>query len=232
MLKIRPAAERGHANYGWLDTNYSFSFADYHDPAAMGFRALRVINEDRIAGGGAFGTHPHRDMEIITYVLQGALEHRDSLGSGGVLVPGEVQHMSAGSGIRHSEANASAIEPLHLLQIWLLPTRKGVKPNYQQQAYLIAEQPNKLHLVASSDGRNGSLAMTTDADIYAARLEPGVVLVEPNKRGHGWLQVARGSVVVNGVSLKQGDGVAISSEPELTIEAREQGAEFLLFDLA
>lgn len=233
MLILRPSQDRGHANYGWLDTYHTFSFADYYDPEAMGYRALRVINEDRIAAAQGFGTHSHRDMEIITYVLEGALEHRDSLGSGGLLRPGEVQHMSAGRGIRHSEFNASEAEPLHLLQIWLLPTKNDIAPTYSQQAYPIAGERNRLHLVASSEGREGSLKMESDAELYAARLDAGAQVRHGfTSRKYGWLQVARGGVAVNGTRLAQGDGVAIEDEDAITIEAGPDGAEFLLFDLA
>jgi len=239
MLTVRPAEDRGHANHGWLDTYHTFSFADYYDPGAMGFRALRVINEDRIAAGRGFGSHPHRDMEIITYVLEGALEHRDSLGSGGVVTPGEVQHMSAGRGIRHSEANGLKDEPLHLLQIWLMPDRNGVEPKYGQKVFPIATEKNKLHLVASSDGRDGSLPMETDADLYAGQFEAGAQLTQNLRRGYGWLQVARGSIAVKGLAagegagleLKEGDGLSLSAERTVEIEAL-QAAEFLLFDLA
>jgi redox-sensitive bicupin YhaK (pirin superfamily) len=231
MLSIRPAEARGHANHGWLDTNYTFSFADYFDPKHMGFRALRVINEDRIAPGMGFGTHPHRDMEIITYVLEGSLAHKDSLGTAGVIQPGEVQRMSAGTGIRHSEFNASEKDALHLLQIWLMPNKTGIPPSYDQRVFAVEDEKNKLHLLASHDGRDGSFHMHSDADLYAAQLEAGTT-VEHNFTGerHGWLQVARGSVVVNGTELKQGDGVAISSEDKVKIRANED-AEVLLFDL-
>ena len=232
MLTLRPAKERGHANYGWLDTNYTFSFADYHDPKAMGFRALRVINEDHVAPGQGFGTHSHHNMEIITYVLEGAVEHRDSLGSGGVLRPGQIQHMSAGSGIRHSEFNPSKTESLHLLQIWLLPTRNGTAPSYTDRTFPIVEERNRLHLLASEDGRDGSLKMTSDSDVYAARLDAGTKFEHSFGRKYGWLQVARGTLKVNGTPLAHGDGVAIKEEPVATVEAGPEGAEFLLFDLA
>ncbi len=231
MLDLRLAQDRGHANHGWLDTHHSFSFADYYDPKFNGFRDLRVFNEDRIAPAQGFGTHPHRDMEIITYVLEGALQHRDSLGNGGVLTPGEVQHMSAGSGIRHSEFNHSQTEPLHLLQIWLIPNKPGVDPHYAQKRFPIAEEPNRLHLAASPDGREGSLAMKNDAKFYVARLTPEATMeyVFPAE-GFGWLQVARGSVNANGHVLHHGDALAISLEHKLTIQATKE-AEILLFDL-
>lgn len=233
MLTLRRSKERGHANYGWLDTNYTFSFADYYDPKAMGFRALRVINEDHVAGGQGFGTHSHRDMEILTYVLDGAIEHRDSLGSGGVLRPGQVQHMSAGTGIRHSEYNASETEPLHLLQIWLLPSKDGIAPSYKDRAFPIIDKPNQLHLVSSQDGRESSLKLEADADVFAAKLDSGAeVKHDFRERKYGWLQVARGGVTVNGSELAQGDGVAIDREDSITILAGAGGAEFLLFELA
>lgn len=232
MLSIRPAESRGHANHGWLDTNHTFSFADYYDPKAMGFRALRVINEDRIAPGMGFGTHPHRDMEIITYVLDGSLAHKDSLGTVGVIRPGEVQRMSAGTGIRHSEYNASDKDPLHLMQIWLMPNKTGIAPSYDQRVFAVEEEKNKLHLLASEDGRDGSFQMHSDADLYAAQLEAGTTVEHDfGKQRHGWLQVARGSVTVNGSELKQGDGLAISDEGKVQIAAKD-AAEVLLFDLA
>lgn len=231
MLSVRSAEDRGHANHGWLDTRHSFSFADYYDPKFNSFRELRVFNEDRIAPAQGFGLHPHRDMEIITYVLEGSLEHRDSLGNGGVLTPGEVQHMSAGRGIRHSEFNHSTTEPLHLLQIWLLPNRNGVDPHYAQKRFPLKEEPNRLHLVVSPDGQDGSLAMVSDARLYAARLQPKAAIDYAFlSEGFGWLQVARGSVQANGFALQQGDALAISLEPGLSIVATEE-AEILLFDL-
>jgi len=232
MLAVRKSTDRGHANHGWLDSKFSFSFADYYDPEFMGFRALRVINEDVIQGGGGFGTHGHREMEIVTYVLDGGIAHKDSIGSGGVITPGELQHMSAGTGIRHSEYNASATTPAHMLQIWLLPSKSGVAPSYSQQRFPIAEERNLLHLLASPDGRNGSLTWVTDADLYAARLDAGTKIEHAfTNRKHGWVQVARGSAVVNGEPLSQGDAVAISEEPEVAILAGKDGAEVLFFEL-
>jgi quercetin 2,3-dioxygenase len=232
MLTVRKSNERGHANHGWLDSKFSFSFADYYDPAAMGFRALRVINEDVIQGGGGFGTHGHREMEIVTYVLDGGIAHKDSIGSGGVIVPGELQHMSAGTGIRHSEFNASATTPAHMLQIWLLPSRRGVTPSYSQQSFPIAAEPNLLHLLASPEGRDGSLTWVTDANLYAARLDAGVKIEHAfTARKHGWVQVARGSATVNGQSLTQGDGLALSDEQEVSILAGQDGTEVLFFEL-
>jgi len=232
MLAVRKSADRGHANHGWLDSKFSFSFADYHDPKFMGFRALRVINEDVIRGGGGFGTHGHREMEIVTYVLEGGIAHKDSLGSGGLIVPGELQHMSAGTGIRHSEFNASDLTPAHMLQIWLLPSKSGIAPSYSQKSFPIAKERNLLHLLASPDGRNNSLTWVTDADLYASRLDAGTKIEHAFGAGkHGWVQVARGSAVVNGLELSQGDGLAISEEPEISIQAGKEGAEVLFFEL-
>jgi len=232
MLTIKKANERGHANHGWLDTWHSFSFASYYDPRNMGFRSLRVINEDTIAGGTGFGTHPHEDMEIFTYMLNGALEHRDSLGSKFVLRPSEVQYMSAGTGIRHSEKNASATEDAHLLQIWLLPNKEGVKPNYGQKEFPIATEVNKLHLIASADGREDSIAFHGDAEFRIGRLTPGASVVHSGTFDNAWVQVARGSVTLNGKSLSAGDAAAVTGERNLTIvnEGKDE-AELLLFDL-
>jgi len=231
MLNIRLNEDRGHANHGWLDTHYTFSFSDYHDPAHMGFRALRVINEDYIAPGMGFDTHPHRDMEILSYVLSGELGHKDSLGSGGVLRHGEVQFMSAGTGIRHSEANPSPDEATHMLQIWLLPSKSGLNPKYEQKAFPISVQPNQLHLIASSDGRDGSFLIRSDAEMYAGKLAAGTKVKQTLTGKHGWLQVASGDLTVNGHALRAGDGVAISDEAELEI-AVSADAEILLFDLS
>jgi quercetin 2,3-dioxygenase len=232
MIAVRKSADRGHANHGWLDSKFSFSFADYHDPANMGFRSLRVINEDVIQGGGGFGTHGHREMEIVTYVLDGGIAHKDSIGSGGVITPGELQHMSAGTGIRHSEYNASATTSAHMLQIWLLPSKQGVSPAYSQQRFPIVEERNLLHLLASPEGRNGSLTWVTDADLYAARLDAGTKIEHAfGTRKYGWVQVARGSATVNGETLAQGDGLALSEESELAILAGKDGTEVLFFEL-
>lgn len=230
MLDIRLNEDRGHANHGWLDTHYTFSFSDYYDPAHMGFRALRVINEDHIAPGMGFGTHPHKDMEILSYVLSGELGHKDSLGSGGVLRHGEVQFMSAGTGIRHSEANPSRTDATHLLQIWLLPNRAGLDPKYEQKKFPIAEQPDRLHLIASRDGREGSFQIRSDAEFYAGKLTAGTKLQQKLAGKHGWLQVASGELDVNGSKLRAGDGAAISEEPQIDILATKD-AEVLLFDL-
>jgi quercetin 2,3-dioxygenase len=232
MLAVRKSTDRGHANHSWLDSKFSFSFADYYDPANTSFRALRVINEDVIQGGGGFGTHGHREMEIVTYVLDGGIAHKDSIGSGGVIVPGELQHMSAGTGIRHSEYNASATTSAHMLQIWLLPSKQGVTPSYSQQSFPIATEHNLLHLLASPDGRNGSLTWVTDADLHAARLDKGAKIEHAfNNYKHGWVQVARGSAIVNGEPLSQGDGLALSDEAEVSILAGQEGAEVLFFEL-
>jgi hypothetical protein len=232
MLTIRKAEDRGHANHGWLDSYHTFSFANYYDPKHMGFRALRVINEDRVVGGAGFGTHGHRDMEIITYVLEGSLEHKDSLGTGSVIQPGDVQRMSAGTGIRHSEFNHSETESVHFLQIWLLPKTAGIRPSYEQRNFELAKSPGKLRLVAAPDAREGALTVHQDVDLYAAVLEPGDRIshtLQPQR--HAWIQVARGAVTLNGLPLDKGDGVAISDETNLVIEATTD-AEILLFDMA
>lgn len=232
MLTIRKAEERGHADHGWLDTNHTFSFANYYDPQYMGFRSLRVINEDRVLGGAGFPTHGHRDMEIITYVLDGALEHKDSLGTGSIIKPGDVQRMSAGTGIRHSEYNPSQTEPLHLLQIWILPNQERLTPSYEQKTFSQAEKQGKLRLVASPEGREGSVTVHQDVNLYAAVLEKGDRIsytLQPNR--HVWLQVAKGNAILNDYPLKAGDGVAISDTEQLEIGTDSQG-EILLFDLA
>jgi len=230
MLEIRSNQERGHANHGWLDTHYTFSFSDYYDPAHMGFRALRVINEDTIAPGSAFGTHGHQDMEILSYVLSGELAHKDSLGSGGVLKHGEVQFMSAGTGIRHSEANPSQQTDTHMLQIWLVPSRTGLKPSYEQRLFPIDQQPDRLHLIASRDGREGSFLIHSDAEVYAGTLLSGTEFRHTLADKNGWIQVASGKVAVNGKGLEAGDGVAISEEDSVSIGAATD-AEILVFDL-
>ena len=231
MLTIRPAAERGHANHGWLDSSFSFSFDEYYDPAHMGFRALRVINEDRVAPAMGFPKHPHRDMEILTYVLEGAVKHEDSTGASETLVPGELQHMSAGIGVRHSETNPSDSETLHLLQIWLLPNRLGIPPKYEQKRFTLQDEPNQLHLLASTDARDGSFKIYSDAELLAAKLNAGGSVSHTFKLGNGWLQVARGTVSVAGGTLHAGDGLALEGESSITIASRT-GAEILLFDLA
>jgi len=232
MITIRPAEERGHANHGWLDTYHSFSFASYYDPNFMGFRHLRVINQDRVAPGMGFGTHPHRDMEIITYVVEGALEHKDTLGTSSVIRPGEVQRMSAGTGIAHSEYNHSQTDLVHLLQIWILPSEKGIKPGYEQKMFADEEKRGQLRLVASGDGRNNSVTIHQNVDLYASLLEPGEQVVhnlEPER--HAWIQVIKGQIMLNDLPLKAGDGAAISEQNRVAIEATNS-AEFLLFDLA
>ncbi len=235
MIQIRRANERGHANHGWLDTHYTFSFSDYYDPRFMGFRSLRVMNEDRVKGGHGFPTHPHKDMEIITYVLEGSLEHKDSMGTGSVIRPGDVQKMSAGTGIRHSEFNPSKTEPVHLYQIWILPEREGIKPNYEQKAIPAEEKKGKLRLVASPSGGNGSNAVKLyqHAQFYVAALDKTDTVDHKLADGrHAWVQVARGAVSVNGKELKAGDGAAISGEPGVQIVGGSDGSEVLLFDLA
>jgi hypothetical protein len=233
MLSLRPSAARGHAQAGWLDTWHTFSFNTYYDPDFMGFRALRVINEDRVAPAAGFGQHPHREMEIVTYILEGALAHRDSLGSGGVIRPGEIQHMSAGTGIRHSEFNASETEPVHLLQIWVEPAVAGVMPSYSQKLFPLASAPDRLHLIASPDGAAGSLAWAADAALYAVQLTPGSSVRHAfAARKYGWVQVASGSVDLNGSPLEAGDGAALSQEASAVLTAGLAGAQVLFFELA
>jgi redox-sensitive bicupin YhaK (pirin superfamily) len=233
MLTIRPARERGHANHGWLDTHHTFSFGEFHDPAHMGFRHLRVINEDRVAPGEGFGTHPHRDMEIITYPLDGAIEHRDSLGSGSVIRPGDVQHMTAGTGVLHSEFNPSRTAPAHFLQIWIRPRRSGLDPSYRQRTFSREERSGGLCLVASPDGREGSLRIEQDVSLYASILDRAqTVEHRPGAGRHAWIQIARGAISVNGVSLAAGDGLAVSEEALLAVVSQQDGSEWLLFDLA
>jgi quercetin 2,3-dioxygenase len=231
MITQRPADSRGHADHGWLDSHHTFSFADYYDPAHMGFRNLRVINEDRVQPGRGFGTHPHRDMEILSYVLDGGLEHRDSMGTGSVIRPGDVQVMSAGTGVSHSEFNASSTDPVHFLQIWLLPERRGLKPGYQQRSFGTEEKDGRLRLVASPDGRDDSVTIHTDASVYAGVFAAGQRAEHPLASGrHAWVHVARGSARVNGRDLKAGDALALSNEPAVTVEGTS-GGEVLVFDL-
>lgn len=232
MLTLRKSDDRGQADFGWLKARHSFSFGHYHDPSHMGFRDLRVINEDRIAKGGGFPTHGHRDMEIITYVLEGALEHRDSMGNGEVIRPGEVQVMSAGTGVQHSEFN-HAPSQTHLLQIWIMPDGDGHPPRYEQKVFADEEKADKLRLVVSPDGRDGSLWIHQDALIYAATLTPGAMLShELTSDRHAWVQVTRGAVSVNGTDLGAGDGAAISRETQVSLEGiGDVQAELLLFDL-
>lgn len=232
MITIRKSEERGHFDLGWLDTYHTFSFDQYKDPAHMHFRSLRVINEDRVAPGQGFPTHSHRDMEIITYILTGALEHRDSMGNGSVIRPGDVQRMTAGTGVSHSEFNPSETEGLHLLQIWILPKAHGLTPGYEEKHFAEEERRGRLRVIASNDGREGSVSINQDARVYASLLEGGQIIthaLQPSR--YAWIQLARGTLRLNDLELKQGDGAAVSKESDLTIEAHDQ-AELLLFDLA
>ena len=232
MMQVRRGNERGHFDHGWLDTFHTFSFSDYVDSRHMNFRVLRVMNEDRVAPGEGFPTHGHRDMEIITYVLAGALAHKDSLGHGEVLRPGELQHMSAGTGIQHSEFNPSDTEPVHLYQIWLFPERRGLTPSYGQRAFPEAERRNRLRLVASPDGADGSLTIRQDARLYLASLDAGREVnhaVAPDR--HAWLQVLRGGVQLGDARLAAGDGAALSAAPGVAVQATTADAEVMLFDL-
>jgi quercetin 2,3-dioxygenase len=231
MISLRPADQRGHAQFGWLDSYHSFSFGDYHDPRHMGFRALRVINEDRVEPGRGFGTHSHRDMEIISYVLDGALEHKDSMGTGSVISPGDVQRMTAGTGVSHSEFNHSRTDPVHFLQIWILPERPRLSPSYEQKSFSREERQGKLRVVAARDGQGGAVTVHQDVTLYAALLDVGERVAHTIERGHAWVQVARGAVTVNGTTLRAGDGAAVSDETSLEIAATER-AEILVFDLA
>lgn len=232
MITIRPAGERGGGNHGWLDTRHTFSFSDYYDPRHMGFRDLRVINEDRVAPGQGFGTHGHRDMEILSYVVSGSLGHRDSMGHGEVLRPHEWQRMTAGTGVRHSEMNASRTEPAHFLQIWILPEAEGIRPGYEQKLFAPEEKSGRLRLVASRDGREGSLKIHQDVSVYNALLKAGEAVEHRLGEGrHAWLQVVKGEVELNGKKLVAGDGAAASDESALTILAGDD-SEVILFDLA
>ena len=237
MIRVRRSDERGHASHGWLESRHSFSFAEYHDPRHMGFRSLRVINEDRVQPAQGFGTHAHRDMEIVTYVLEGALEHKDSLGTTSVIRPGEIQRMSAGTGVTHSEYNASREALVHFLQIWILPERAGLAPGYEQRAFEPADRFGRLQLVASRDGSEGSVVVHQDARLYLTELAAGARVVHPLGSGrHAWVQVTRGSVSLAGQRLETGDGAAISDEPQLELAgialAGAERGELLLFDLA
>lgn len=232
MITIRRSDERGGGDYGWLNTRHTFSFSDYMDPRWMGFRSLRVINEDFVAPGSGFPTHPHRDMEIITYILEGKLEHKDSLGTGSVILPGDGQRMTAGSGIRHSEFNPSDKETAHLLQIWILPEKNGLKPSYEQKSFPETEKRGKRRIVASRDGAEGSVKINQDAQLYVSLLAPGQEVTHDFGKGrYGWLQVAKGDVELNGKALAQGDGAAIGNEDRITIKGTKD-SEVLLFDLA
>ena len=228
MINIRRAEERGHFNHGWLDTYHTFSFADYNDPKFMGFRDLRVINEDRVQAGRGFGTHGHRDMEIVTYVLDGELAHRDNMGTGSVIRPGEVQRMTAGTGVLHSESNPSNQSPVHFLQIWILPERPGIAPSYEQKTFPIDDRKGRLRLVASHDGRDGSLTVHQDVDVFAGTLNGAPISHDFQPGRYGWLQVARGTVDLNGQTLQAGDGAAIEGEKQITLRG---DGEILFFDL-
>ena len=230
MTKLRKANDRGRANHGWLDTHFTFSFADYHDPQHMGFRSLRVINDDRVAPGGGFDTHPHRDMEIITYVLSGALEHKDSLGNGRVIRPGEFQYMAAGTGVRHSEFNPSQSEPVHLLQMWVLPDKRGYEPRYAEKKMTDAAT-GRFHLITSKTGRDGSLAINQDTELLLGKFKHGDSVTHTLRpRRHAWVHVAEGNVELNGQPLTGGDGVEVSDETELKFTAQGD-AQVLIFDM-
>jgi quercetin 2,3-dioxygenase len=232
MLTIRQSNQRGHFNHGWLNTYHTFSFDQYYDPRYMGFRSLRVINEDFVAGGHGFPKHSHRDMEIITYILDGALKHEDSMGNGSVIRPGDVQRMTAGTGVRHSEINASADDQVHLLQIWIIPNADNLPPSYEQKAFTADQRRNQLRLIASGNGSEGSVTVNQDVSLFASILETGEsVDYSIDQKRYGWLQVARGSVEVNGEQAQQGDGVVIVAESSLAIRGLEP-SELLLFDLA
>ena len=232
MIKIRKAEARGHFDFGWLNTYHTFSFGDYYDPSHMAFRSLRVINEDVVAPGRGFPTHGHRDMEIITYIIEGALEHRDSMGNGSIIRRGDAQRMSAGTGVRHSESNPSRDEPVHLLQIWIMPEREGQQPEYEEKKFSDEEKRNRLRLIVSPDGEEGAVRIHQDAKIYASVLDEGKSVNHLVRTGrHAWVQVAAGAVEINGTELKHGDGAAVSGEAQLVITAAHP-SEILLFDLA
>jgi redox-sensitive bicupin YhaK (pirin superfamily) len=232
MITIRRSNERGGGDYGWLKTHHTFSFDQYYDPRFTSFRSLRVINEDVVAPGGAFPMHPHRDMEIISYVIEGRLEHKDSMGNGSIIRPGDGQRMSAGTGVRHSEANPSETDPVHLLQIWIIPDRQGHAPGYEQKGFPQAEKRGKLRLLASPDGQDGSVTIHQDARLYVSLLAPGQEVKHDLGKGrYAWLQVAKGAVELNGKTLHQGDGAAVSEEQKLSIKGVKD-SEVLLFDLA
>jgi redox-sensitive bicupin YhaK (pirin superfamily) len=232
LIQVFSSQERGTTRIGWLDSRHSFSFGDWHDPHRMGFRSLRVINEDRVQPGKGFGTHPHQDMEIISYVLDGQLQHRDSMGNGSIIRPGDVQRMSAGTGVLHSEYNPSRSELVHFLQIWILPEARGLAPGYEQKSFSIEEMRGRLRLVAARDGGEGAVTIHQDAALHAGVLAPGDEVTHAIARGrHAWVQVARGALTLDGKQLGQGDGAAISDEVRLTLRATEP-AEVLVFDLA
>lgn len=231
MISIRRAKERGHFDHGWLNTYHTFSFDQYYDPRYMGFRQLRVINEDFVAGGRGFPTHGHRDMEIITYILEGALKHEDSMGNGSVIRPGDVQRMTAGTGVRHSEKNASDNERVHLLQIWILPHTVGLEPGYEQKAFSEDERRGQLRLIASEDGRDGSVRLNQDVSLFASILDADHEVERTmDQKRYAWIQVARGSINVNGENAEQGDGVIVTGESSIKIKGK-QNSEILLFDL-
>ena len=233
MLTLRKSEDRGRANFGWLDSRHSFSFGHYHDPAHMGFGPLRVINDDRVAGGGGFPTHPHRDMEIISYVLEGGLAHRDSIGNGSVIRPGDVQRMSAGTGIRHSEFNASDSEPVHFLQIWIIPEKDGLAPGYEQKTFDANSKRGKLKLVGSRDGRDGSVTIHRDVDLYSTLPGDGGTVTHKLADGRiGWVQVAQGTATLNGEELRPGDGVALDAGDAISLTGTSDDAEVLVFDMA
>ncbi|WP_410497785.1 pirin family protein [Chitinibacter sp. S2-10] len=231
MITLRKSEERGHANHGWLDSNFSFSFAEYYDPAHMHFGALRVINDDRIAPGMGFGMHPHQDMEIITYVLSGAIEHKDSMGNGSIIRPGNVQRMSAGTGVRHSEFNPNSDEETHLLQIWIIPGQKGIAPSYEEKIFSDADKRGQLRLVASPDSENGSVLIHQDVRLYAGLFDGDEALAQPLQIGRKqYVHIARGAIEVNGIALKAGDAAMLTQETTLTLK-NGVGAEVLVFDL-
>lgn len=233
MITIRPAQERGAANFGWLDSKHTFSFGNYYDPKHMGFASLRVINDDKIQAKGGFPTHGHQDMEIVTYVLSGSLKHEDSIGNGSIIQPGDVQRMSAGTGILHSEFNASATDSVHLLQIWLLPEQAGLEPSYEQTYFAPEEKQGRLRLVGSRDGRDGSVTIHQDVNLYSTLLQDGETVTHDLAAGRkAWVQVAQGEVQLNGQMLHGGDGAAIAQETSLTLQGLSDDAEVLLFDLA
>ncbi len=231
MITVRKSQQRGHADHGWLNSYHTFSFADYHDPNHMGFRSLRVMNEDRVAPGQGFGEHPHRDMEIVSYVLEGSLQHRDSMGNGSVLQAGDFQRITAGRGVLHSEFNPSATEAVHFYQIWLFPDQRGLDPSYEERSFSPSEKHNRLRLVASRDGREGSLTVHQDADVFLSTLDAGTNVSHPLRPGrHAWVQVMRGSVRVGDIMLGEGDAAAISDQSDVQLVAVEP-AEVMLFDL-
>ncbi|MFN0059993.1 MAG: pirin family protein [Planctomycetota bacterium] len=232
-LVLRRHAERGRSNFGWLDSRHTFSFGDYHDPAHMGFRSLRVINDDRVAGGGGFGKHPHRNMEILSYVVDGALAHSDSLGTGSVIRPGELQRMTAGTGVTHSEFNDSKTDPVRFLQIWIVPAQRGIEPSYEQRAFPLDDRRGEFVLVASNDGRDGSITVHQDVRLYAGRFNDGdstSIALESGRAA--WIQIVRGAMTVNGQPLAEGDGAAVSDELRIEFAARVDRTEVLVIDLA